>query len=95
MSIEMLLNSGYGQMKIEVTVDDLKEFANELIEKAKSLRSPKGEVYLSRGEVISLLGVSPTTLWNWSKTGYLVPIKQGRKVVYRESDIKRLRGEIN
>ncbi len=91
----MLLHSGYGQMKLEVTVDDLKEFANELIEKAKLLRPPKGEVYLSRGEVISLLDVSPTTLWNWSKRGYLVPIKQGRKVVYRESDIKRLRGEIN
>ncbi len=93
MSIELLLNSGYGQMKLEVTVDDLREFAESLIDKAKSLRPPKGEEYLTRGEVISKLGVSATTLWNWSKSGYLTPIKQGKRVLYKESDIKRLRGE--
>lgn len=89
----MLLNAGYGQMRLELTGDDLREFAESLIDNAKSLRPPKREEYLTRSEVISKLGVSATTLWNWSKTGYLVPIKQGRKVVYRESDIKRLRGE--
>jgi hypothetical protein len=36
------------------------------------------------------LGVSSTTLWQWDKSRYLVPVKIGRKVFYRKGDIDKL-----
>ena len=40
--------------------------------------------------VIDLLGVCDETLWHWARSGYLVPVKLGRKVFYRRTDIQRL-----
>ncbi len=33
-------------------------------------------------------GVCHTTLWNWARTGVLIPVKVGRKIHYRLSDVK-------
>ena len=45
---------------------------------------------LTKQEVKEKFNVSDTTLWLWAKKNYLVPIKIGRKVMYRTSDIKQL-----
>ena len=37
-----------------------------------------------------LLGVCDATLWHWARSGYLVPVKLGRRVFYRRTDIQRL-----
>ena len=37
-----------------------------------------------------MFGVCPTTLWNWERTGYLVPVKMKRKIFYRRADVDRL-----
>ena len=46
------------------------------------------EGYLPKKEVMEKFGVSASTLWHWSKDGYLVPSKLGNKVLYRKSDIE-------
>jgi len=48
------------------------------------------DVLLSKQDVKNKFSVSDTTLWLWGKKNYLVPIKIGRRVMYRSSDIKRL-----
>lgn len=42
-------------------------------------------------EVAETLNVSRCTLNRWNKDGYLVPIKIGRKVFYRQNDINKIR----
>ena len=36
------------------------------------------------------LHVNPSTLWEWARTGYLVPVKIGTKSYYRPSDVDRI-----
>ena len=48
------------------------------------------EGYLPKKEVMERFGVSSSTLWHWSKDGYLVPVKLGNKVLYRASDIEEV-----
>ena len=45
---------------------------------------------LTKQEVMDRIGVSSTTLWLWEKKDYLVPVKIGRKVFYRQGDINKL-----
>ena len=47
------------------------------------------DTLLTKKEVMELLGVCDTTLWLWSKNNYLKPVKAGRKVLYRESDLHK------
>ena len=55
---------------------------------AQTDASPSGIDFLSKKEVMEKFGVSASTLWHWSKAGYLVPTKLGNKVLYRKSDIE-------
>ena len=52
--------------------------------------SPSDIGFLSKKEVMEKFGVSASTLWHWSKDGYLVPSKLGNKVLYRKSDIENM-----
>ena len=81
--------------------EDLKEFAHLLIEKAKEqllpvMVSASHEALLTKKEVLEKFHVCHTTLWNWERNGYLIPVKIGRKVSYRQADIlaseKEIRG---
>ena len=49
------------------------------------------DALLTKKEVMERLGVSSTTLWNWENDRYLLPVKIGRKIFYRLSDINKLR----
>ena len=51
------------------------------------------DALLTKKEVMDRLGVSSTTLWNWKNDRYLLPVKIGRKIFYRLSDINKLRGD--
>ena len=46
--------------------------------------------YISKKDTMVGFGVSHTTLWKWQKSGYLVPIKIGKRVFYKRSDIEEL-----
>lgn len=104
MDLMNLVNSG-AQFKVEVTGYDLMQFAENLIKRAMEeqhileaarlqqqapIVSGDGETYLTSQEAAKMCNVCITTLWSWSKAGYLVPCKIGRSNRYALSDIKRL-----
>lgn len=46
--------------------------------------------FITKKEAMIGFGVSHTTLWKWQKSGYLVPIKVGKRIYYRRTDIESL-----
>ena len=44
---------------------------------------------LSRMETCDLLGVNKTTLWRYERAGRLSPVRNGRLVRYRRTDLER------
>ena len=50
----------------------------------------KPERNYSRDEVCALLHISKPTLWKKTKGGEIESINVGRRVLYRESEVKRL-----
>ena len=82
-------------IKLEMSGEDLLEFSNDLINRAKSelsteIAEARKERYLTRSEVKEICGVCDATLWHWNKKNYLKAIKVGSKVRYRMSDIRRI-----
>ena len=93
------------QFKIEVSMADLMQFGEALINKVltesqilgvlqqtqnRPSSATDGETYLTSAEAAKMCNVCPTTLWAWKKAGYLVPCKIGRSNRYALSDIQRL-----
>lgn len=95
MDLYSMIEAG-GRMKFEVTGEDLCKFAEVLIEKAQQMKmrelamQPKEEKWLTMHEAADMCMVSKTTLWQWQKTGYLVPAKMGRRSLYALSDIQKI-----
>ncbi|PWB06092.1 DNA-binding protein [Paramuribaculum intestinale] len=95
MDIYSMIEAG-GRMKFEVTGEDLCKFAEVLIEKAQEMKAreiaqiPTEEKWLTKKEAAAMCMVSNTTLWAWSKSGYLVPAKMGRRTLYALSDIQKI-----
>ena len=42
---------------------------------------------LTRKQTATLLSVDPMTLSRWEKANYLIPVRAGRRVLYRRQDI--------
>ncbi len=94
-----IIQNGNGNIKLEVTGEDLLLFSNQLISRAKhelstAIAEAKKEKYLTKEEV-KMCDVCDTTLWHWSKKNYLKPVKVGNKVRYRQSDIQKILGGHN
>lgn len=90
MNIAKLLEEG--NAILAVSAADLKEFGLELIAMAKESNEQKeNDELFSADECAEILNVTKPTLWRWDKTGYLQPIKIGRKIYYRKSDIDTLK----
>ena len=91
MNISKLIESGNAVLM--VSANDLKEFALQLIEEGKRLASSdaKDETYMTEAEVCKELGTTHTTLWRWKKSGYLKPVKVGKKNVWRQSEIIKIK----
>jgi len=90
-----ILQSENASVKLEVSGEDLLEFSNELINRAKSELSAeyaeaRKEKYLTKEEVKRMCEVCDATLWHWNRKGYLKAIKVGNKVRYRQSDVRRV-----
>ena len=95
-----IIQNGNGNIKLEVTGEDLLLFSNQLISRAKhelstAIAEAKKEKYLTKEEVKKMCDVCDTTLWHWSKKNYLKPVKVGNKVRYRQSDIQKILGGHN
>ena len=90
MNINELLTSG-ANVAITITPTDLKEFALFLVDELSSKnQDSEPETYMTPDEVADKLSVSKNTLWRWERTGYLVPVKVGRKSLYKRSEIDSL-----
>ena len=103
MDIMEMVQSG-AQFKVELSIYDLMKFAEQLVKKSmdeqrvldaarqSQLDQQTGgkEVYLTAQETAAMCNVCLSTLYAWSKTGYLVPCKIGRAKRYALSDINRL-----
>ena len=91
MSIKEIIDTN-PNIQLVISAADLKEFALELLaEREKS--STQSDKYLTIAETSEKYGISKTTLWRWSKEGYLPKHKLGGKSFYRESDIIKLLDE--
>lgn len=95
-NIENLMGMG-GNLRVEVTPEDLRMFAESVVERTIVARDRQTEhnayseeVYISTKEARQLLGVCEGTLITWAKRGYLVPVKVGNKNRYAMSDIRRI-----
>lgn len=76
---------------ITLTDAQLEAYSVNLINKVmENLHSTKKDDLLSPEEVASKMKIAKVTLWRWEKQGYLIPSRLGRKVYYKESDIKRI-----
>lgn len=89
MNIHKMLENGTNALFV-VSGGDLREFALALIADATAKPAEAEEKYLTADEVCETLHVSPSTLWRWGKSGYLVPKKVGRTSMYRQNDINTL-----
>lgn len=90
-----LINSGVTGITLNVTPEDLLYLVKQTIEAAKNellpvMVSAAKEALLTKQEVMEKYGVCHTTLWNWGRNNILIPVKVGKKVCYRQSDVERL-----
>lgn len=91
-----LIESGQTNLIIQVRGEDLLKFTEDVMERAaknerKRIENERErEILIPKDKVMSMLDVCSTTLWNWEKDSYLVPVKAGRKVMYRKTDIDKL-----
>ena len=98
-TIENLVEQG-ANIKLEVTLTDLKMFAESIVqrtimaqqeEQKAAMQRYAEETWLNTKQVRELLNVCDTTLNLWAKRGYLVPVKFGNKNMYTKTDIDRIR----
>ena len=84
-----------GNFVIQISAQDLKEVVSEMYQDERNrtenaIAKHREKPTLTRKEAADILGVTLSTLWQWAKSGYLVPVKIGSKVMYRPSDIEEL-----
>lgn len=92
---EVIGNNG-GTVNITVALPDLIEFSKRLInettnEVKERIKQGQEDLLLSVDETMNRLKVKDrTTLWRWEKKGYLMPVRSGKKCLYKTSDVERL-----
>ncbi len=84
--VEVLSTAGTNTMLI-VSANDLKEAFNMF---AKEREIVEAETMLTLEKVCEIFGKNRSTLWAWSKRGYLVPERLGKQVFYKQSEVNRL-----
>lgn len=91
MNVQELLSSG-AQVSITITPADLEEFALTIIDKVNQAREQEQqpESYMTPDEVARVFDVTKNTLWRWDKIGYLKPVRCGRRLHYKRSDVTKL-----
>lgn len=57
---------------------------------SQNLFPENDEAMISKKDAMIGFNVSHTTLWKWQRSGYLVPVKVGKRVYYKRSDIEQL-----
>lgn len=92
---EVKLKTKSKMNSINLETGDLYNMIHEAVEDALKKQSARSaSTLLTREATAKRLGVDVSTLWRWDRSGYLKPVRIGRAVRYRLSDIEaRERGE--
>ena len=83
---------------LQVSSEELKAFAQEILIEVKSIAMIQAEAAASSDKLLTideaakLLSVSKMTLYRWDQNGILKKVEIGGKRRYRKSDIERLAG---
>lgn len=93
---EIMRSNSSGQLLFIVSAQDLKNAIDASIQQViqelnEDVSKSNNDNLVPLKEVAETLNVSRCTLNRWNKDGYLVPIKIGRKVFYRQNDINKIR----
>jgi len=92
--VSQIENSG-DRISLTFTAQGALAFAKALIsmvdeKKSQVVESKHEDSLIPKKDVMSRLGVTHATLWNWEKKHYLMPVKIGRKVFYHSGDVDNL-----
>lgn len=89
--IQLLLEN-WRTATIAVTPEDLEKFAIYVIAKAKEERQQEQQLkeYMLPDEVAELFGITRNSLWRWDKQNYLKPVRCGRRLHYKRSEVMSL-----
>ena len=93
-----MFDSQNNNVILQISFEDLKKFAQEILLGAKSIAmieaeaAASGDQLLTVDEAARLLSVSKMTLYRWDKNGILKKVEIGGKRRYRKSDIEHLAG---
>ncbi|MFP5155311.1 helix-turn-helix transcriptional regulator [Bacteroides clarus] len=93
---EIMRSNSSSQQLFIVSAQDLIDIIDTSVKKTiqeleESVSKSNNDNLVPLKEVAETLNVSRCTLNRWNKDGYLIPIKIGRKVFYRQNDINEIR----
>jgi hypothetical protein len=99
--MDRLLNKDTGHSFVVLTEEDFQKALEMVYSRAKeaavagiNMQIPRKEdTLLSKNEAMTILGKSANTLWKWERRGYLVPLRVGGRVMYKEHDLRRILGK--
>lgn len=75
-------------IQLVVSASDLETVIKNIVtETMGQIASASKDAKITRVATLKRLGKSEATLWRWERSGYLKPIRKGKEVFYRESDI--------
>ena len=82
----------YPSFNMTVRAGDLMEMVKYIFLETKKEYETKqeSEQYINRNATAERLDVTLSTLWRYTKTGFLNPVRVGGKVMYKQSDIDRI-----
>ena len=89
MNVKELLEAGTS-VSITMTPAQLEEFAQSIIDKVSKAQAQQVETYMTPDEVAAELCVTRNTLWRWARLHYLKPVRCGRRLHYKRSDVLSL-----
>lgn len=84
--LETILKKYGKDAKIEMTIDDLYEFANYIIKEVSNNNENESKL-LSIKEVCKILKKSPSTIYRWQQLGMIKHYQVGRHTYYKEEEI--------
>lgn len=80
-----------------VNAEELQKYLMGFEERVLGAIAPKvgesqtaNEEFLPVSEVCNYLEVCKSTLWKWERAGILKPIRRGKKVFYRKSEVRNM-----
>lgn len=93
--IENILEST-SNVQLVIGAKELQELARILIDKVRdefiSEEDRKNQnTFITSGAAGKILGKTRSTLWRWEQTGYLVPVRIGKTLKYRLSDVLKVK----